>query len=448
MPIAVRFRGALAKPERIETFEDHLVEVAVELGGYARIWRSAAGGRKSPAKVKSKKSDGPPRIVRGAFLDLAPGLGTIPLLVSPEGVLMAFDAVEEAEKRPIKKPVWIEVETSFAQPDAHAAVAEFLLALKEKLAPELEVEDDAGYFPSRNLTKLLAKRREKPVPPERESLQKRIDDAARLVRRCMLGPAEHPPVQFAETDDEDADPTNFGTESEWIASHKEQLRRQARMMRTIEERTLCGQDAGPAFDAAMRDEGLEPPSEKDLEGAEEGDASETAPQLESEAHGAAGEPENADDVFDGEHGQDDEDELDIEAGSESLGSRRERRRRNPLMARTMELTTIVLKMPERKEGGGPGTFLDQVVYGILEASGGLAQALGSHNDDKVHSHGLQLVQFRRALQGVNYARAALRPALSSKDLDKKTGEHLGKELAAVQAAILDELSKVRARMKR
>jgi len=423
MSIVVRFRGALAYPDRIETFEDHLVEIAVELGGYARIWRSASDGSSTLAKANSPQRADPPRFVCGALLDLAPGLGTVPLLVSPEGVLMAFAAVDEAERQPLKQPAWIEVETSFAQADAHAVVAEFLLALKEKFAPALEVEDDAGYFPSRNLAKLLARRREKPVPAELESLQKRIYDATLIVRRCLLEPAPHAPVQFSETKDEDTDPTNFGTENEWIAAHKERVRREARTQRSIGTR-------------ALRDEIQELSSDVDLEG------DETPSQFESVGHDA---PDDSDAAL-----VDEDDEDDLESGTDRtyLNLRRARRRRDPLMARTKALIVIVSKTPRRKDGGDPGTFLDQVAYGIQEAYEGLTQARRSHNYDKVQAHGLQLVQFIRALQGVNYARAALRPVLLSKELDKKTGTHLSKELAAVQAAFLDELSGVRARMKR
>jgi hypothetical protein len=77
MGITIAYRGRLADLTRIEDFEDRLLDFALEVGGQAQIWRTY-------------DDDDPKRMVRGVILDLAPGLESTSLLVSPEGWLNSF----------------------------------------------------------------------------------------------------------------------------------------------------------------------------------------------------------------------------------------------------------------------------------------------------------------------------------------------------------------------
>ena len=84
MGITVAYRGRIADLNRIEDFEDRLVDFALEIGGLARIWRSQA-------------DHNPDRMVRGVVLDLAPGHESTSLLLSPEGWLIGLTDIADAE---------------------------------------------------------------------------------------------------------------------------------------------------------------------------------------------------------------------------------------------------------------------------------------------------------------------------------------------------------------
>ena len=64
MGITVHYRGSLTDLDCVEDFEDRVLDLALSLGGEARIWRSGA-------------DDEPGRLVRGVMLDLYPGQETI-----------------------------------------------------------------------------------------------------------------------------------------------------------------------------------------------------------------------------------------------------------------------------------------------------------------------------------------------------------------------------------
>ena len=41
MGITIHYRGAIASLDRVEDFEDRVLDLALELGGQAHIWRTA-----------------------------------------------------------------------------------------------------------------------------------------------------------------------------------------------------------------------------------------------------------------------------------------------------------------------------------------------------------------------------------------------------------------------
>src|SRR5690606_13998123 len=82
MGITIHFRGTIDAMDRIEEFEDRVLDVAFALGGRGSLWRSYA-------------DHDPQRIVRGLLVELSPGQETTSLLLSPEGQLMGFMQIEE-----------------------------------------------------------------------------------------------------------------------------------------------------------------------------------------------------------------------------------------------------------------------------------------------------------------------------------------------------------------
>lgn len=81
MGITIHYRGCIADRDRIEEFEDRVLDMALEIGASAQVWRSAA-------------EDDPTRVVRGLLLDLAPGQETTSLLLAPEGWLVPLTDIE------------------------------------------------------------------------------------------------------------------------------------------------------------------------------------------------------------------------------------------------------------------------------------------------------------------------------------------------------------------
>ena len=450
MGVTVAYRGRIKDPAAIETFEDVVLDLALEMDGMARVWRSA-------------DDRDPRRVVRGVMLDLAPGVEPVSLLVSPEGWLVPLHEIEAAERGPVREPPWIFVKTQFGPVEAHVALCEMLGALGKEFLADLEIRDDGGYWPKRDLAELQRSRGaidagikmlsaalepSKIHPEDRddpELLGKHVERIAEKVRRLVARPPEHAPVRFGDDDDPDADPDAYGTEEQWDAAFRENRRKQEKMSRFIEERTLGGEPVESALDAAMSDPGiLDVPDPGTAEDAEEQEGADPVP--EPFGHGTGQGAEVGDDV-DEINAACREAVAEMEAEEAVAPKRRER---HPLLERMHALTLRALRLPERKEAGPAGP-LSQLVQGILEMSGGLAQVLGSWEsgeDEDDGSVGLNVVQLKRALRGAAFALGALVPARAAGLLAKEDAEFIGREAEAIEGEIRERLWSARERLNR
>jgi hypothetical protein len=145
MGITISYRGRLSDLERIEDFEDRVIECALEVGAQVRVWRNWA-------------EDDPERMVRGVILNLAPGQKSTSLLLSPEGWLIGLADIEDAERGRLSEPPWCFVKTQFGPVEVHVALVEMLAGLKRVFVPGLEVSDDGGYWETRDLAELVRRR--------------------------------------------------------------------------------------------------------------------------------------------------------------------------------------------------------------------------------------------------------------------------------------------------
>jgi hypothetical protein len=205
MGVTISYRGSLEDLDRLEDFEDRALDLALELGGQARIWRSTG-------------DDDPRRMVRGVLLNLYPGQETVSLLIAPEGWLINLHEIEESEKGLLAGPPWCFVKTQFGPLEGHVALVEMLAALKREFLPNLEVHDEGDYWETRNLATLSAKMGQvqsaidglaegldrhglsREAAEDPEILLARIERIARLVHRTLSRPAEHPPVRGEDED--------------------------------------------------------------------------------------------------------------------------------------------------------------------------------------------------------------------------------------------------------
>ena len=141
MGITIHYRGTVADLNRVEDMEDRLVDLALDFGGQARIWRSHS-------------REQPDRVVRGVILSLSPGHESLSLLVSPEGWLVGLHEIEDAEEGRLTEQPWCFCKTQFGPVEAHVAVVEVLTALKAEFLPDLEVLDEGDYWETRDLPRL------------------------------------------------------------------------------------------------------------------------------------------------------------------------------------------------------------------------------------------------------------------------------------------------------
>jgi hypothetical protein len=419
MGVTIHYRGSLANLDRIEDFEDRVLDLALEMGGQARIWRTA-------------NDDDPRRMVRGVLLDLFPGQESTSLLISPEGWLIGLFDIEEAEKGTLAEPPWCWVKTQFGPIEGHVALIEMLAALKREFLPDLEVSDEGDYWETRDLAGLSTKFGQVQAAMEamadglrshglsREAaedpsiLMSRIERIAELVHRTLARPPEHPPVHWDDEESEFDAPE--GDESRWDALYKENRRKQESMQRAIEEHLARGGAMEDAFDAAMLEEtslGLpeEPSDEPRPDWAEEFEAEEDEPWKESLPASLCDEEDGFDD-----------------------------RSRHPLQQQAMDLM-LRLRTLLTRHAEAPASHQSILLRGAGDMMGGLAQALGLHEPPTLS--GLSIVQLKRALRGAAFASGSLYPLRADGTLDQQTFDELTDTISQIESGIYAELARLR-----
>ena len=409
---------------RVEAFEDRMVELALEFGGYARIWRSC-----------SKKN--PERVVRGLLLDLVPGLETISLLVSPEGYLLSASQIDEAEEAPFADAPWVRIRTEFGTVEAHILIVEMLAALRKDFFPTLEIIDEGEYDKSQNIAEL--RRRHNlarislglPAIEENSRIESaesddpklsatHINKAIKRLRTTVARPPEHPPVDFSGCEDAVGGYRCAGTEELWEKYNKQTERRQTGLSRAFEERNLSTDDTRKSFSDAMRSEGMidVPGIDDKVEGDFEFDEDESDS---SEARK--------------KHSLDDGDD-DFESPPPE---------KHPLMKRMTRLTMRVMKLPERG-GDTPNGPMNQMVKGIFEMSGGLTQVFGATADGEA-PYGQILMQLKRALRGAAFAHGGLIPAKHMGLINENDFSEIYSEVAEIEREINNQMQITREQWK-
>lgn len=417
MGITVHYCGSIADLDRVEEFEDRVLDLALEVGGLAHLWRSSG-------------DDDPTRVVRGLSVNLAPGQETLSLLVSPEGWLVPLFEIEAAENGTLKEPPWCFIKTQFGSVESHVALVELFAALKSEFFPDLEVSDESGYWEHRDAAMLTRKflQNQAAIDALAEGLRQtslsaeaaedpqivaaRVERVARQVRETMARPPEHPPVRFGDDVFHDWDDVS---EAEWDASYKENRRKQERMHRAIEEHIQRGEDPDDAFDGALRDEGIIdlPGDEPEFGFDADADLCDEEPEDESWKESLA-------DPLD-EH-----DAIDTE--------------QHPLPKRAMDLSLQLRNL--LKEGNEQAGYIDALMGGAGDLMGGLAQAFCPGLTDGV-GRGLALVQLKRALRGAAFVKGALFPLRQTGRLSERDLAELRATIEGLETAILAELARVR-----
>ena len=425
MGVTIHYRGRLADLTRIEDFEDRLLDLALEVGGQAQIWRSHA-------------DQDPQRVVRGIILNLAPGQDSTSLLVSPEGWLIGLTDIEDAERGVLAEPPWCFTKTQFGPVEGHVALIEMLAELRREFVPDLEVSDEGGYWETHDLAELARRRgvvqqaidamaeglqrhglsREAAEDPD--ILRKRIERIAAQVHCILQRPPEHPPMAFS--DDESPVPDPETTEKEWDEMFKHNRRQQERLERSMEERRSRGEDDDKAFENALDDLALEIPGEE----------SEDEPWRDDDDQPFAG-------AYEGEELPD---EAVADIGSEEDAPFERDDERHPLLASSMDIM-MDLHTSFRQADKQFESALRTLFQGAGDAMGGLAQALSGREEDDFDDYGLRVTQLKRALRGAAFARRALLPLRAA--MSAEQFEDLFRRLGQLEKEIFAELSRLRSK---
>lgn len=400
MGVTIHYRGRLADMDRVEDFEDRVIDLVLELGGNVRLWRSADDAD-------------PSRMVRGLFVDLAPGQETTSLLLSPEGWLVHLFQIEEAEKGLLDEPPWCFVKTQFGSIEGHVALVELLTALKAEFFADLEVSDEGGYWERRDLNELQQKMAfvqhaidaladaldadglSHEAAEDPQILTTRIERLARQVHATISRPAEHAPVHFPE-DETGAPADPAANEARWDEMFRSNRRKQERMTRAIEEHMAEGADSEEAFESAI-EEVIAP-----LDWLGEDDSESMDVDEEFVVRMKEGDDLEADDAWrtglpDGP----------FDDTAEKEDDSFEAMQRHPLQ---QQATSLLLRFYDlAKEQSERSPNVDLLLRSASEITGGLAQVLPlapAYDLDETDV-GLGLVQLKRALRGAAFVRGAL-----------------------------------------
>ncbi len=434
MGVCIHYRGSFKDLDRIADFEDRVLDLVLDLGGRARIWRSSDSGD-------------PDRVVRGLIVDLAPGQESTSLLISPEGWLIGLWDIEAAERGELTEQSWCFVKTQYGPIEGHVALVELLTAIKQQFIPDLEVNDEAEYWETRSLANLQEKISflnraidsmadalsrdglSAEAAEDPEILATRVERIARQVQRGLSRPVEHLPVEFPENelglpiDGEE-------NEARWDGLFKENRRRQERVERNLEERMLRGEDIKEALEGALREEVA-----ADLPGDSQPGEFPSDPE---EDRAEADEPWQ-DKSFDFDES--------TSGGHDRFG------KSHPLQEQATRLLLTLHEAVKAVDQIPDGSYLDVALGGLGEIGGGLAQALpvpsaGNGDDDDAAALGLSAVQLKRALRGAASAHGALIGAHQDKLVAEDISQGLIQGIGELQTSVLGELKSIRAQYDR
>jgi hypothetical protein len=349
------------------------------------------------------------------------------------------------------------------------ALVELLDAIKNEFAPDLEVEDEGGYWRNRDVRELTQKieflnhamdaltnaletdRLSTEAREDPEILATRIERLARKVHETISRPAEHAPVEFPEGD-ASLPPDPAGHEARWDEMFKNNRRNQERMQRVIEERLLRGEDTETAFEAAIHevvpsldwvdDEEISEGRREVLEQIEEFNEACRAASEEAAEPWRAGLAEDAAEDSDWAH----EDELEDgdflgenETGDKLFG----KMLRHPLQRRATDLLMKCYGLAERLDKHSQS--IDILMRNCMEITGGLAQALTTRIalEDETTDAGLNLVQLKRSLRGAAFVRGALFMLRGEKEIEEGLFKEFMDEIDAISEQIVERLRETR-----
>jgi hypothetical protein len=182
MGLSIHYRGTLTDKRQSAALLSELEDIGQSMHWPTQVL-DGHWDRKPDARLE-RNSAGVPAIVgdsglKGIILNIHQDSAPLYFCFSASGVLTSplQVAVSAADDYAVT-PNWIAVNTQPAGPEIHAAVISLLHYLQEKYLHDLEVEDESGYWESRDYQDVL-----KELNQERSGNEDLARKAAQLRRR-------------------------------------------------------------------------------------------------------------------------------------------------------------------------------------------------------------------------------------------------------------------------
>jgi len=160
MGVSIHYRGRVADTQNIKTICDELAAIADKMNWhYTRLdedWTQSADATIEVTEQGSQITGHLP--LKGIVLTLNPKCETLGFLFDSNGNLcdpISMVNISEGTLKP--EDVWISVKTQYAGPETHIGVIGLLKYLKKLYIPDLEVQDEGGYWETGNFKILKEK---------------------------------------------------------------------------------------------------------------------------------------------------------------------------------------------------------------------------------------------------------------------------------------------------
>lgn len=158
MGVSIHYRGQLADPNTIYQLIEEVSDIAKTMGWQ---YKSMNEDWDMPPSARLESGDEPGiRIIgncalKGIHFQAHEHCEPVWLYFNVQGILTSpFQvALDAAEGYPVHKP-WLFTKTQYGGIDIHITVIKLLQYLKQKYLPDLEVEDESGYWETGDITEL------------------------------------------------------------------------------------------------------------------------------------------------------------------------------------------------------------------------------------------------------------------------------------------------------
>lgn len=137
MGISIHYRGSLDDPGRLDELEDWAIAKSLELATDIELYRFW-------------DADSPDRCVRGIIFEICSNVERLTLLFSPELELISPTSIDESLRNDPEVLQQCSIKTQNDSHEPHITVVNILSELKERFIPNLEVNDEAEFWQSRD----------------------------------------------------------------------------------------------------------------------------------------------------------------------------------------------------------------------------------------------------------------------------------------------------------